>query len=55
VADGFVPYEPPLGYIDLSKRRVSAEDIQKCEEKFNKSKAVRGRRMRRVAYWHRAG
>ncbi|KAI9208598.1 eukaryotic translation initiation factor 2 alpha subunit-domain-containing protein [Polychytrium aggregatum] len=28
------------GYIDLSKRRVSAEDIQKCEEKFNKSKAV---------------
>jgi len=28
------------GYIDLSKRRVSPEDIQKCEEKFNKSKAV---------------
>ncbi|KAI9102696.1 eukaryotic translation initiation factor 2 alpha subunit-domain-containing protein [Phlyctochytrium arcticum] len=28
------------GYIDLSKRRVSAEDIAKCEEKFNKSKAV---------------
>ncbi|KAK9461638.1 eukaryotic translation initiation factor 2 alpha subunit-domain-containing protein [Lipomyces oligophaga] len=28
------------GYIDLSKRRVSAEDIVKCEEKFNKSKAV---------------
>jgi len=28
------------GYIDLSKRRVSAEDIQKCEEKYNKSKAV---------------
>lgn len=28
------------GYIDLSKRRVSAEDIAKCEERFNKSKAV---------------
>lgn len=28
------------GYIDLSKRRVSPEDIQRCEEKYNKSKAV---------------
>jgi translation initiation factor 2 subunit 1 len=28
------------GYIDLSKRRVSPEDIPKFEEKFNKSKAV---------------
>jgi len=28
------------GYIDLSKRRVSTEDVAKCEEKFNKSKAV---------------
>jgi len=28
------------GYIDLSKRRVSAEEVQKCEEKFNKSKSV---------------
>ncbi|KAK9898611.1 translation initiation factor eIF-2 alpha subunit [Cystobasidium minutum MCA 4210] len=28
------------GYIDLSKRRVSADDVVKCEEKFNKSKAV---------------
>ncbi|KAG4301736.1 hypothetical protein PCANB_001670 [Pneumocystis canis] len=28
------------GYIDLSKRRVSPEDIIKCEDKFNKSKAV---------------
>ncbi|GAO50699.1 eukaryotic translation initiation factor 2 subunit alpha [Saitoella complicata NRRL Y-17804] len=28
------------GYIDLSKRRVSPEDILKCEERFNKSKAV---------------
>lgn len=24
------------GYIDLSKRRVSTEEIAKCEEKFNK-------------------
>lgn len=28
------------GYIDLSKRRVSPEDVLKCEERFNKSKAV---------------
>lgn len=28
------------GYIDLSKRRVSPEDVQKCEERFNKSKMV---------------
>eukprot|EP00285_Hemiselmis_virescens_P012506 CAMPEP_0173387392 /NCGR_PEP_ID=MMETSP1356-20130122/9897_1 /TAXON_ID=77927 ORGANISM="Hemiselmis virescens, Strain PCC157" /NCGR_SAMPLE_ID=MMETSP1356 /ASSEMBLY_ACC=CAM_ASM_000847 /LENGTH=434 /DNA_ID=CAMNT_0014343991 /DNA_START=98 /DNA_END=1402 /DNA_ORIENTATION=- len=28
------------GYIDLSKRRVSPEDIEQLEEKFNKSKAV---------------
>jgi len=28
------------GYIDLSKRRVSAEEVVKCEEKYNKSKAV---------------
>lgn len=28
------------GYIDLSKRRVSPEDIVKCEEKYNKSKLV---------------
>ncbi|CUS09564.1 unnamed protein product [Tuber aestivum] len=28
------------GYIDLSKRRVSAEDVVKCEERFNKSKMV---------------
>ena len=26
------------GYIDLSKRRVSAEDVVKCEERYNKSK-----------------
>jgi len=29
-----------LGYIDLSKRRVSAEDVIKCEERYNKSKTV---------------
>lgn len=28
------------GYIDLSKRRVSAEDITKCEEKFARGKTV---------------
>lgn len=28
------------GYIDLSKRRVSPEDVQTCEEKYNKSKMV---------------
>ncbi|XP_014671953.1 PREDICTED: eukaryotic translation initiation factor 2 subunit 1-like [Priapulus caudatus] len=28
------------GYIDLSKRRVSPEEIVKCEEKFAKAKAV---------------
>ncbi|KAH8109727.1 hypothetical protein DFH11DRAFT_1810540 [Phellopilus nigrolimitatus] len=28
------------GYIDLSKRRVSPEDIAKCEERFMKSKTV---------------
>ncbi len=28
------------GYIDLSKRRVSTEEISKCEEKFAKAKTV---------------
>jgi len=28
------------GYIDLSKRRVSPEDIAKCEDRFSKAKAV---------------
>lgn len=28
------------GYIDLSKRRVSPEDVTKCEENYNKAKAV---------------
>lgn len=31
---------PPTGYIDLSKRRVSAEEVIKCEEQYEKSKAV---------------
>lgn len=31
---------PLLGYIDLSKRRVTPEDIIKCEEKYKKSKQV---------------
>lgn len=29
-----------LGYIDLSKRRVSQEEIQKCEEMFSRAKTV---------------
>lgn len=28
------------GYIDLSKRRVSPEDIVRCEERYNKGKMV---------------
>lgn len=28
------------GYIDLSKRRVSPEDVQACEDKYSKSKMV---------------
>ncbi|XP_050145640.1 eukaryotic translation initiation factor 2 subunit alpha homolog, partial [Malus sylvestris] len=28
------------GYIDMSKQRVSEEDIQTCEERYNKSKLV---------------
>ena len=38
------PTPPPSpthqGYIDLSKRRVSAEEVSKAEDKFNKAKAV---------------
>ena len=30
------------GYIDLSKRRVSPEDVAACEDRFNKAKAVNG-------------
>ena len=29
-----------IGYIDLSKRRVSAEEVIKCEEQYEKGKAV---------------
>lgn len=39
------------GYIDLSKRRVSPEDIAKCEERYNKSKSVHSI-MRHVAEKH---
>jgi len=28
------------GYIDLSKRRVSPEDVLKCEDRYNKAKMV---------------
>nr|CAG4644956.1 EOG090X09RW [Leptodora kindtii] len=28
------------GYIDLSKRRVSPEDVEKCTEKYSKAKAI---------------
>jgi translation initiation factor 2 subunit 1 len=28
------------GYIDLSKRRAAPEDVIKCEDRFNKAKAV---------------
>ena len=28
------------GYIDLSKRRASTEDVARCDERFNKAKVV---------------
>ena len=37
---GLECHSPLQGYIDLSKRRVSAEDVKKCEEKFAKGKIV---------------
>lgn len=37
--EGIVMHTRP-GYIDLSKRRVSPEDIVKCEERYMKSKTV---------------
>ncbi|AOW01047.1 translation initiation factor 2, alpha subunit [Yarrowia lipolytica] len=40
------------GYIDLSKRRVSAEDVEKCEEKYTKSKTVHSI-LRHVAEKHK--
>lgn len=39
------------GYIDLSKRRVSPDDIIKCEERFSKSKKVH-QTVRHVAQKH---
>lgn len=38
------------GYIDLSKRRVSPEDIIKCDERYNKSKVVHSI-MRQYVSW----
>jgi translation initiation factor 2 subunit 1 len=35
-----LPHISILGYIDLSKRRVDPEDVIKCEERYNKAKAV---------------
>ncbi|RSH86725.1 uncharacterized protein EHS24_004996 [Apiotrichum porosum] len=32
--------DPEKGYIDLSKRRVSAEEVVKCEEQYEKGRAV---------------
>lgn len=32
--------DPDKGYIDLSKRRVSAEEVVKCEEQYEKGRAV---------------
>jgi len=40
------------GYIDLSKRRVSPEDVAKCDERYNKAKAVHSV-MRQVAETHK--
>lgn len=38
------------GYIDLSKRRVSPEDIVKCDERYNKSKVVHSIMRQYVTY-----
>nr|BAN65793.1 translation initiation factor 2 alpha subunit [Babesia bovis] len=43
--------DPVKGYIDLSKRRVSPEDIVKCEEKFSKAKKVH-QTVRHIAQKH---
>lgn len=44
IPDNLIPIDPSLvhyiGYIDLSKRRVSPEDITKCEERFMKARTV---------------
>lgn len=31
---------PEKGYIDLSKKRLSEQDVQVCEERYSKSKLV---------------
>merc|ERR1712000_378750 len=36
----FLRVDKEKGYIDLSKRRVSPEDVIKCEERYSKSRAV---------------
>jgi len=36
----YIAVNTGVGYIDLSKRRVSPEDIVRCEERYNKSKIV---------------
>ncbi|BAM39343.1 eukaryotic translation initiation factor 2 subunit alpha [Theileria orientalis strain Shintoku] len=43
--------DPVKGYIDLSKRRVTPEDIIKCEERFSKSKKVH-QTVRHIAQKH---
>ncbi|KAK2196781.1 bifunctional Translation initiation factor 2 [Babesia duncani] len=43
--------DPVKGYIDLSKRRVSPEDVVRCEEKFSKSKKVH-KTVRHIAQKH---
>jgi translation initiation factor 2 subunit 1 len=40
------------GYIDLSKRRVSREDVEATEDRFNKAKAVHGV-LRHIAERHK--
>merc|ERR1712029_313591 len=37
---GVIRVDKDKGYIDLSKRRVSKEDIERCTEKYSKAKAV---------------
>lgn len=39
------------GYIDLSKKKVTPEEAQKCEDRFNKSKAVHSI-LRHIAEMH---
>lgn len=39
-------------YIDLSKRRVTPEDVVKCEDRYNKAKAVNSA-FKLIAYQHK--